>query len=703
MNESNSLITDKYDPSSPEAQHAASQLLSIGDLQGSPSNLRKSFPPGPLEQLAESIRQHGVFTPILVRLWPESYPWQGPKYEIVCGERRWRASKMADKLFIPATVRELSDEEVIALQIIENLQREDINELEEADGYASAIKNHGFTVESLAESIKKSKGYIYARLKLQSLRQAARDAFLAKQISASVALLLARIPSEELQNKATQYIITGDQGEPLSVRASIQYLQHNFTFDLTKAVFPINDANLIATAGECESCPKRSGNQQESYAAPKHAKASADVCTDPDCYAAKRKAHSDIIKTTAEEAGRKVITGDDTKKIAPYGINCGLAGDYKLLDDTCYQVSGYPKYRSLIGDDKIKVILVEDKHSGTFAEVIKLSDFKEELAAKGFKPQQTDSQRNKEAEAKAKCENAYRWELLTRINFELRLRMNAGASTGKFLVVHGIPLEEAVMVAGVMFDRTEFNTQTRLTRLYGYISEDSHKSVNALEAEIKSMNEREISLMLLNLAMIGESFVHAYYNYGDPLKMLAIAKNCGLDPAAIKASVEAQIDEKAKKPKGAKKAAQAEKDIAPKTKEAEAPAPAATDETHPVEAKTTPATAKALPAAKKAAPASETKAPKAKAKPAKAVTKPAKTVAKPAKAETSKAPAAKKAAQAQKAKANPKSRGQASLAENGKSKKVINEKPKGAAKAGGVPAEAVRCDKTADMFQGMPA
>jgi ParB/RepB/Spo0J family partition protein len=131
-------------------------------------------------------------------------------YEIVCGERRWRAAKLAGLRQVPVLVRQLDDRQVVELQVVENLQRADLNAMEEAQGYDTLIRKHGVRPEDLAARIGKSRSHIYCRLKLMSLCPKGREALLAGKIQAEVGLLIARIPDEKLQEKALRDVSGGD-------------------------------------------------------------------------------------------------------------------------------------------------------------------------------------------------------------------------------------------------------------------------------------------------------------------------------------------------------------------------------------------------------------------------------------------------------------------------------------------------------------
>lgn len=142
------------------------RLVGIDQLKGGPSNPRKSFRDEDLAELTESIRQKGLVQPIVVRPDPA-----GAGYEIVAGERRWLASQRAGLHQVPVIVRILSDQEVLELAIIENVQRADLNAIEEATGYRDLIERFGYTQDRLAEVIGKSRSHLANTLRLLKLPQ----------------------------------------------------------------------------------------------------------------------------------------------------------------------------------------------------------------------------------------------------------------------------------------------------------------------------------------------------------------------------------------------------------------------------------------------------------------------------------------------------------------------------------------------------
>ena len=142
------------------------QDIPLSRIRESKTNPRRQFDETRLAELADNIRLHGVLQPILVRPLPGG---EAESYELVAGARRYRASRLAKCESIPATIRELTDPQCLELQLIENLQRADVHELDEARGYAALMQMQPHAVETLAEKIGRSEKYVYARLRLTHL------------------------------------------------------------------------------------------------------------------------------------------------------------------------------------------------------------------------------------------------------------------------------------------------------------------------------------------------------------------------------------------------------------------------------------------------------------------------------------------------------------------------------------------------------
>ncbi|PXA90207.1 chromosome partitioning protein ParB [Caulobacter sp. D4A] len=160
------------------------RMVPIEHVSRNPKNPRRSFDESELQDLASSIRQHGIVQPVVVR------PRGNHQYEIIAGERRWRAAQLAGLIEIPVIVRDVDDRTALEIAIVENVQRSDLNPLEEALGYDQLIAEHGYTQNDLGEIIGKSRSHVANSLRLLKLPEPVRDMLAAGSLSAGHARAL---------------------------------------------------------------------------------------------------------------------------------------------------------------------------------------------------------------------------------------------------------------------------------------------------------------------------------------------------------------------------------------------------------------------------------------------------------------------------------------------------------------------------------
>lgn len=182
-------------------------MIPVSEIRPNPYQPRKIFNKEALEELSLSIQQHGVFTPILVKKSISGY-------ELITGERRWRASKMANLEEIPAIVVDFDDQQMMEVALLENVQREDLNVIEEAKAYEQLIQRLNYTQEQLAHRIGKSREHITNTLRLLRLPEEVQEKVTSKQLSMGHARALLGLKDEELMKKIAKQTI--QQG--LSVR-----------------------------------------------------------------------------------------------------------------------------------------------------------------------------------------------------------------------------------------------------------------------------------------------------------------------------------------------------------------------------------------------------------------------------------------------------------------------------------------------------
>ena len=179
----------------------STSTLSINEIVPNKEQPRKTFDETALAELADSIRQHGVLQPLLVR------PLANGGYQLVAGERRWRASRMAELKEVPVIIKELSDTEAMEIAIIENLQREDLNPIEEAEGLQALIDKCGYTQEEVAVSVGKSRPAITNSLRLLKLPQEVRDMAKDGVISAGHARALLAFDNQPMMIECANQIV----------------------------------------------------------------------------------------------------------------------------------------------------------------------------------------------------------------------------------------------------------------------------------------------------------------------------------------------------------------------------------------------------------------------------------------------------------------------------------------------------------------
>lgn len=174
--------------------------LPITDVKPNKGQPRKNFDEDALAELADSIQQNGILQPILVRK-------KGAKYEIIAGERRYQAAKKAGLKEVPVVIREVSDEDVFKLALIENLQRSDLNPIEEAQGYRRLIKEGNLTQEELGKVLSKSRSAIANTLRLLDLPKEVQDLMAEGAISAGHARAILAVPSEDGRIKLAEKVV----------------------------------------------------------------------------------------------------------------------------------------------------------------------------------------------------------------------------------------------------------------------------------------------------------------------------------------------------------------------------------------------------------------------------------------------------------------------------------------------------------------
>ncbi|MEJ7619080.1 MAG: ParB/RepB/Spo0J family partition protein [Pyrinomonadaceae bacterium] len=286
--------------------------MPLAALIVSPTNPRKECAKEPLDELAASIRRHGVLQAILARPRTDRAKHKnGAAFEIVAGERRWRAAKLAGLKSIPAFVRNITDAEALQIQIVENLQRRDVHPLDEAEGFRHLKEFTGFSLSEVAQKVGKEARYVARRLALTNLIAEAKTDFLSEALTLSHALELCRL-APEIQRDALAacyesktvfdqsqktWVRRPDREKPIRhVRHLQDWIKENVYLNLAKAAFKKDDARLREDGLTCLDCPHRSGFDSGLFHDIKH----GDTCLNPSCFQSKLQTFVQIRRAEIE-------------------------------------------------------------------------------------------------------------------------------------------------------------------------------------------------------------------------------------------------------------------------------------------------------------------------------------------------------------------------------------------------------------------
>jgi len=365
------------------------------------NNLVQSFPPDllrpcatnprqvieRLHEMADSIARVGILQPLLIR----RHPTEGGVYEIVSGHRRFAgAQRAAEQLgkpieSLPCRLVDLTDEQVCEIQIVENLQREDLAPMDEANGYLRLVSEFRQTVDEIAERVGKSKAYVYAKLKLCALNDSARMALQLGQITESIGVLIARIP-DPLQDKAVKALTEEDyrrdvKTESMSFRQAARLLRERFTTDLRKAGWSLDDQTLVDDIGACNQCPKMAKNNPDEYPDITDGR----TCMDPTCFAEKRAAYERKLEAQALQKADTKLKPSQVREVLDCTGHVRPSSGLVVLNQ---KPEGSTKTWNQLAKSagvEIETIAIVDKERGKVLVAARGEQLREALEAKGLK------------------------------------------------------------------------------------------------------------------------------------------------------------------------------------------------------------------------------------------------------------------------------------------------------------------------------
>ncbi len=302
------------------------KLIAIDQLIPDPHNPRKHFDPVKLKELADNIKEQGVLTELWVREAPT-----GKGFMIIAGERRFRASKMAGLDKVPCDVKDWDDKRVAENQIVENLQRDDLNPLEEARAYKYLMDTHGYDAKGVADKIGKSPSYVYGCFRLLKLTPKWHKAIDAGEVSVAMAAVVAtRLQLPDYQDHVLEGL-QGNYGEYSDCETAEdlrQAIEEKHDRNLKRAPWNLQDAELLPKAGACATCPFRSKAQIELLGDA----GKEDFCTKGECWDEKKKLHTAKLMAEYKAAGKDVITGEKVKALLKDADTIYSQGKYISMD-----------------------------------------------------------------------------------------------------------------------------------------------------------------------------------------------------------------------------------------------------------------------------------------------------------------------------------------------------------------------------------
>lgn len=508
--------------------------IALSRIQESKTNPRRQFDEAKLAELAENIRRHGVLQPVLVRALPDGEP---DVYELVAGARRYRASKLAGRDTIPASVRELSDTQCLELQLIENLQRADVHELDEARGYAALMRMQPdtYTVETLAEKIGRSEKYVYARLRLTHLVEEAQQAFYTGKLTVAHAFEIARLQPND-QRRALQECFPGHRNaaailkdgkaEAVTARQLREWIAREIHLDITNAPFDPQDETLLPSAGSCAKCPKRTGNNPLLFPEVRE----KSICTDRVCYRAKVEALVQLRVKPLESAGEKPLRISQVPSWQAKNRNSDVLceGQYRKVQKKAECPQTKP------------AVIIDGPDAGKLLHVCRDEKCKVHARVTRFEPTP------QERAARVKEVFAERTEKQTRLRILNAVRKKLPARLSR---------PDLEMAALDYFERLGHDNHRRLCRVYGWEETKIKTSWGFLsvdypsvtEKAVRGMSMQEVQHFLVVCALVSDLYCPEH----DPAQTLAKDANLAraaarhkIDTAKLAAEVRTELSKK---------------------------------------------------------------------------------------------------------------------------------------------------------------
>jgi len=451
-------------------------------------------------EMVESVRIHGVIEPLIVRplacVENERLRKAAGRasHVLVAGERRWLSAQTVGREKVQVVIRKLNDREALELQAIENLQRKDLKDIEEAQQFRRLL-DCGSKADEVALRIGKSRAHIYNCLKLLDLPKETQDALTQGKLDRAIALLIARIAHPAAQKEATRQILAGrvvynhqtgrNENVTLTFREAKRFIVENFMLQLSNAPFDLQQADLVEGVPSCVQCPKRAGNIKDLFP-DVSTKNRNDVCTDPKCFTAKKEAVWQRVKVEAETNGATVLDEKAAKKVLPYdNDHVETSSGYVSLTHCCNHDPKRRTWEQVLGR-KAPALVIARGSNGTVHRLVETKAALEVLRCMGLKPEErpigrTQQDANREAREASLIRRTVQERAVTAVLDKLTKQKNC---TEKSLQV---ALSWLAQDAG-------FETKKAILRGRGLDPNEAHTAFGAFMAGVKPADHPALAL-----------------------------------------------------------------------------------------------------------------------------------------------------------------------------------------------------------------
>lgn len=488
------------------------ERIELSKLIESRRNPRKVFDEKAQADLVESIKRYGVLTPLIVRAVGND-----GKFEILAGARRYRASIAAGEKDAPCRVVEVENDTALEVIVVENLQRQNVHPLEEAESFREILELSNGDMAGLCNKVGKKRSFVEKRLILIKLADKGKKLFASGKMTEAHAMLIARLTPVD-QKQAFEYF---EQDEP-SIGALRQWIEGELMLEIAKAPWDKADAHLVMKAGPCTTCPKRTAVSKELFDDIK----AGDRCTDGECFKTKMRAHITNVEKSLKAQGNKVY---------------GIYESYRQKAETGTLLQGHwlEIKKKDFCDRAAKGIYLEHGNAGRFIDICVVPD---QCNIHGRKSMHGSTGTQQEAERKKAIANRKEAEIRLRVFKEIQAKQGV------------LDVEMKRVVAEHAYDRLWFAAKVRLCKAMGLEPKVSKMGGKDYDVPFKALLDKaktqyDLDKLLVGITLGGELDPNCHSDF-----MSGFEETLKVDRKSIEKEVDVMFEKKKKLPKEKAKA-----------------------------------------------------------------------------------------------------------------------------------------------------